>query len=70
MARFGNRIEVGLAFAAEQTCLRIVYSALSVVNRERLRQFGQEVLTNVTDDRAMRDRATARIPALLTVLTP
>ena len=70
MARFGNRIEVGLAFAAEQARLGIVYSALSEVDRERLRQLGREVLANVTSDTATRDSAIASIPTLLTVLAP
>jgi hypothetical protein len=68
MARFGNRIKVSLAFAAEQTRLGIVYSALSETDQARLRQFGKNVLTNVTDDTATRDSAIASIPALLAEL--
>jgi alpha-tubulin suppressor-like RCC1 family protein len=49
MARFGNRVQVGLAFAAAQAERGIRYSALSAVQQTRLRQIGAAVLQSVTD---------------------
>ncbi|WP_295406212.1 DUF4214 domain-containing protein [uncultured Thiocystis sp.] len=65
MARFGNRVDVALAFAAYQSEHRIVYSRLSAADRDSLRQIGQDVLSNVTDDPETAGSAIARIPELL-----
>jgi hypothetical protein len=65
MARFGNQVEVGLAFAAEQDARGIVYSNLSTLQQTILRQIGSDLLRDVTDDPATRDQAIARIPGLL-----
>lgn len=70
MARFGNRVAVGLAFADEQATLGIVYSALSAEDQERLREVGRSVIAEVTADSATRDAATASIPALLSAFAP
>ncbi|MBB1073411.1 DUF4214 domain-containing protein [Rhodoferax sp. 4810] len=64
MKRFGNRIQVGLAFANYQAQHRIVYTALSTAAQTLLRQRGAEVLTSVTDNNATRDAAIASIPSL------
>ncbi|EGV30304.1 hypothetical protein ThidrDRAFT_2778 [Thiorhodococcus drewsii AZ1] len=65
MARFGHRIQVGLAFAAEQAERGIVYSQLSEDQQVMLRQIGREVLATVTDDSATRKAAIDNIPSLL-----
>lgn len=65
MARFGNRIQVGLAFAAEQAERGIIYSQLSENQQIMLREIGREVLTTVTDDSATREAAIGTISGLL-----
>lgn len=65
MARFGNLVEVGLAFAAYQAEHGIQYSQLTDTDRSALRQAGREVLASVTEDEATRDAAIGSIQALL-----
>jgi uncharacterized protein YkwD len=65
MARFANRVQVGLAFAAEQEARGIVYSALSTADKEMLRQIGRDLIAGVTADTTTRDQAIANIPAVL-----
>ncbi|WP_200157872.1 DUF4214 domain-containing protein [Allochromatium vinosum] len=61
MARFDNLIQVGLAFAAAQASLGIVYSELDATTQDTFRQVGRDLLANVTADRATRDAAIAGI---------
>ncbi|EGV27806.1 hypothetical protein ThidrDRAFT_4380 [Thiorhodococcus drewsii AZ1] len=61
MRRFGNRVEVGLAFAEEQAARGIVFSRLTAEDQERLRLIGQTLLADVTSDTATRDAAIASI---------
>lgn len=65
MARFGNRVEVALAFAAEQARFGILYSRLSVDDQNYLRRVGADILLNVTQAEGTRDAAIANIPNLL-----
>jgi hypothetical protein len=65
MARFGNRVTVGLAFAAEQATRGIRYSALDTTAQAALRQMGRDLIAGVSADTATRDQAIARIPGLL-----
>ncbi|WPL18763.1 hypothetical protein Thiowin_03854 [Thiorhodovibrio winogradskyi] len=65
MARFGNLIAVGLAFAAYQAEHGIQYSQLTDTERSALRQAGRKVLASMTEDETTRDAAIASIPALL-----
>lgn len=65
MLRFGNRIEVALAFAAKQQEQGISYNALPEAKQAQLREAGRQVLANVTADAATRDTAIAGIDALL-----
>jgi hypothetical protein len=68
MARFGNRVRVGLAFAAEQDARGIVYSSLNAEQQATLRDLGTQVLATVAADTATRDAAMASIPGLLETL--
>jgi hypothetical protein len=68
MARFGNRVQVGLAFAAEQDARGLRYSELSAAEQSRLRELGVQVLEGVTADAATRDTAILAIPGLLDTL--
>jgi hypothetical protein len=70
MARFGNRVWVGLVFAAEQDAREreIVYSDLSEEQQTKLRTLGAQVLATVTADTATRDAAIASIQGLLDTL--
>lgn len=52
MARFGNRVQVGLAFAAAQTSRGILYSQLSEDQQSALRAMGRTLLDDVTADHA------------------
>jgi hypothetical protein len=61
MARFDNLIQVGLAFAAAQASLGIVYSELDATTQDAFRQVGRDLLAEVTADRATRDAAIAGI---------
>ena len=65
MQRFGNRVEVALAFADYQQRNDIRYSDLSTTEQARLRAAGSTVLDGVTADTATRDAAIAAIPTLL-----
>lgn len=65
MARFGNRVQVGLAFADQQSQRGILYSALSNVDQVSLRRIGRDLLTNITSAPATRDRAIASISGKL-----
>ncbi|NEV61103.1 DUF4214 domain-containing protein [Thiorhodococcus minor] len=65
MARFSNRVEVALEFAAYQSTQGITYSSLDEAGQLRLRHAGAEVLSGVTADTATRDAAIASIPGLL-----
>nr|WP_245232314.1 DUF4214 domain-containing protein [Thiorhodococcus minor] len=65
MQRFGNRVQVGLAFARYQAENGISYNQLSFDDQSALRQAGYDVLLNVTADAATRDAAIASIPGLL-----
>ncbi|NEV65190.1 SBBP repeat-containing protein [Thiorhodococcus minor] len=65
MARFGNRIQVALAFAEHQAGLSVVYSTLSSDDQMALRAAGREVLATVGSDAASREAAIAAIPVLL-----
>ena len=67
MARFGNRVTVGLAFADYQADHGIVYSTLPEAEQTELRQAGKDVLAGVTEDPATRDAAIASIPAFFNV---
>ena len=69
MARFGNRVRVGLAFADEQDARRIVYSSLNAEQQATLRDLGAQVLATVTADPATRDAAMASMPGLLETLS-
>jgi hypothetical protein len=64
MARFGNQIEVGLAFAAAQTERGLLYSRLSTADQAELRRIGRELIAGVTDDAATRTAAIASLPGL------
>lgn len=68
MARFANRVEVGVAFADEQVRTGIQYSHLSPSNQAYLRAVGRDLLLRVTSDTATRDEAIAHIPSLLNAL--
>ncbi len=68
MQRFGNRIQVGLAFANEQAQRGLFYTALSTNEQAALRRIGAEILTGVTDDVTTRDAAIAALPGLLDAL--
>ncbi|NEV61102.1 C1 family peptidase [Thiorhodococcus minor] len=65
MERFGNRIQVAIAFAEAQGERGIVYSALSSDVQQSLRQAGTDVLAGVSSDPATRDAAIAQIDGLL-----
>lgn len=65
MQRFGHRVQVGLAFAAEQAAHSIRYTRLSADDQFTLRNLGAEIIADVTDDASTRDNAIARIPTLL-----
>jgi hypothetical protein len=65
MARFGHRVQVGLAFAAEQARRGIRYSQLTATQQAQLRQMGAEVLATVTADAATREAAIVSIPGRL-----
>ncbi|EGV30166.1 Lecithin:cholesterol acyltransferase [Thiorhodococcus drewsii AZ1] len=65
MARFGNQVKVGLAFAAEQAVREIAYSRLSEEQQTRLRMLGAQILMVVTADNETRSTAIASIPDLL-----
>lgn len=65
MARFGNRVQVGLAFAAEQVEREIRYSSLSADDQAKLRQIGADLIDGVTGDTETRDAAIDQIPELL-----
>ncbi|EGV28248.1 protein of unknown function DUF1566 [Thiorhodococcus drewsii AZ1] len=65
MARFGNRVNVALAFARYQTDHGIVYSRLSAEDQVYLHQAGRDVLVDIgsaTDDYLV---GVERIPGLL-----
>jgi hypothetical protein len=68
MARFGNRVQVGLAFAAEQAARGILYSTLTSEEQAQLRELGAQVLAGVTADVTTRDTAIQGIPARLDTL--
>jgi uncharacterized repeat protein (TIGR02543 family) len=68
MARFGHRVQVGLAFAAEQAVRGILYSNLNAEEQARLRELGAQVLEGVTADESTRDTAILAIPDLLDTL--
>ncbi|MBB1073112.1 DUF1566 domain-containing protein [Rhodoferax sp. 4810] len=65
MARFGNQVRVGLAFAAAQAERGIVYTDLSPAQQTHLRQIGADVLTTVTADNATVTAAIEQIAGLL-----
>ena len=67
MARFGNQVEVGLAFAAAQAERGILYSQLSTADQAELRRIGRELIAGVTDEDSTRTAAIASIPGLLAV---
>jgi hypothetical protein len=69
MQRFGNLVEVGLAFAEEQIQRGIVYSQLTTAETGiAFVDLGAQVLETVTADSSTRDTAIASIPALLDTL--
>lgn len=65
MARFGNRLQVGLAFAVEQATRGIRYSPLDEEQQGALRDLGSAILQDVTADCATRETAIAGIPGRL-----
>lgn len=65
MARFGNQIQVGLAFATAQAERDILYTQLTEDQQIMLRHIGREILATVTDDSATREAAIGTIPNLL-----
>ncbi|NEV61116.1 DUF4214 domain-containing protein [Thiorhodococcus minor] len=69
MARFGNQVEVALAFADYQADNGIVYGDLSEDDQALLRQIGRDVIADVTYEATTRDAAIASIPSLFASLT-
>jgi hypothetical protein len=65
MARFGNQVEVGLAFAAAQETQGIRYSMLTTTAQTELRQIGRDLVAGVTTAPGTRESAIASIPGLL-----
>jgi hypothetical protein len=68
MARFGNRVQVGLAFTAEQERLGMVYSQLDENLQTTLRMLGQSILEDVTAASETRDAAIASMREQLSLL--
>ncbi|WP_083827472.1 glycosyl hydrolase family 8 [Thiorhodococcus drewsii] len=68
MERFGYRVQVGLAFAAEQARRGIVYSQLTTAKQEKLRFLGAQVLEMITVDSSACDTAVGNISRLLDTL--
>ena len=68
MARFSNRVQVGLAFAAAQAERGILYSQLPDDKKAALRTAGTQVVSGVTADPETRNAAIDAIPALLDAL--
>jgi hypothetical protein len=65
MARFGNRVEVGLAFAERQAQRGLIYSLLSSTDQDTLRQASIDLLADVTAETSTRDSAIAKIDSKL-----
>jgi hypothetical protein len=68
MARFGNRVTVALAFAAEQASRGLNYNQLTESEQDRLRQIGRELIAEISADPATRETAISRIGNLLNTL--
>lgn len=68
MLRFGNRVDVGMAFVDAQEQFGIRYSALTADQQALLRTIGQEILVNVTADSGSREAAIDEIPERLAVI--
>ncbi|MBB1125684.1 DUF1566 domain-containing protein [Thiospirillum jenense] len=68
MARFGNQVQVGLAFANAQAERGIIYNALTPERQTHLRTLGAQIIRDVTADAATVTAAIAQIPGLLDTL--